>query len=109
MSRANAQVKFPDGTIKHGIYNGTIDVYMAYLTNSNEEAWNLWDAYKKSGYDDSLFEKRGDTEFFEVEIADDYGGGDTYRGQATKSQIVSELDTDDMEKIKDGLPEWWVS
>ncbi len=109
MSRANAQVKFPDGTIKHGIYNGTVDVYMPFLKDSSEEAWNTWQVYREGGFNDDLFENPADTQVFDVEIADAYGGGDCYIGKATKSQIVSTTLADDMErKGNGGKPDWWV-
>lgn len=109
MSRANAQVKFPDGTIKHGIYNGTSDVYMEWLFDTPEQAWNCWDSYRASGFDHRQFSNPFDDTFFDVEIADDYGGGDCYIGRASKTQIVSSTNVDFMNRKGDGgLPDWWV-
>ena len=109
MSRANAQVRFPDGTIKYGIYNGTVDVYWEPLFDSAEEAWEAWREYYNSEplnvnkwlniYDDG---------YYDVEIADDYGRGDCYIGRASKSQIVSAVNVEYMNrKGKGGLPDWW--
>lgn len=110
MSRANAQVKFPDGTIKHGIYNGTADVYMAYLFDTPEEAWECWQKYREPHFDSKLFDKPYDDTFYKVEIADDYGGGDCYIGRASKSQIVGALNVDHMiRKNDEGRPDWWVN
>lgn len=109
MSRANAQVRFPDGTIKFGIYNGTADIYMEWLFNTPEEAWDAWQKYRESGYDSKTFDKPFDDVYFDVEIADDYGGGDCYLGRANKSQIVSAVLADHMNRKGDGgLPDWWV-
>lgn len=111
MSRANAQVRFPDGTIKYGIYNGTVDYYWHPLFDTPEEAWQAWNSYYKSTpMDDSSYPHYDGMDYVEqVEIADDYGSGDTYRGTATKRYIASNLEADLMVKKSDGLPEWWVS
>lgn len=108
MSRANAQVKFPDGTIKHGIYNGTIDHFWFPLFDTSEQAWDAWHEYYESKpMDDDKWQHPYDDSYYTVEIADDYGGGAIYIGRASKSQIVSDVDTDKMVKIGDGLPKWW--
>lgn len=112
MSRANAQVKFPDGTIKYGIYNGTVDAYWSPLFNSSEEAWRAWDEYyKNDALDDRKWRDPYDDSFYDVEIADDYGGGDCYIGRASKSQIVGATNVDFMNRIKrngtGGIPDWW--
>lgn len=109
MSRASAQVRFPDGTVKHGIYNGTADVYMPWLFNTSDEAWDCWQKYRESGFDHKKFGNPFDDSYFDVEIADCYGGGDCYLGRASKSQIVSSVNTDYMNRKGDGgLPGWWV-
>ena len=109
MSRASAQVKFPDGTIKYGVYNGTVDIYWAPLFNSSEEAWGAWREYYGSDADSSKWTNPFDDTYYDVEITDDYGGGDTYLGRASKSQIVSSLNVDHMNNIKSGRADWWVS
>lgn len=119
MSRASAQVKFPDGTIRHGIYNGTVDVYWPYLFATSEDAWAAWDEYynskpmsDKKWADAVRYEQVGGP-FYDVEIADSYGGGDGYYGKATKNVIVSQTRVDYMTQIRrggkvGGLPDWWV-
>lgn len=110
MSRANAQVKFPDGTIKYGIYNGTVDVYWAPLFNSSEEAWDAWtEYYKKETLDERRWLDPHDDSYYDVEIADSYGNGSTYNGRASKSQIVGATNIDFMNQKLSGLPEWWSS
>lgn len=109
MSRANAQVKFPDGTIKYGIYNGTIDCYWFPLFDTAEQAWEAWEEYYNTKpMDDSKWEQPYDDSYYTVDIADDYGSGETYIGRASKSQIVSDTNTDKMVSIGMGLPRWWV-
>ena len=123
MSRANAQVRFPDGTIKYGIYNGTVDVYWEYLFDTSEEAWAAWEKYyypsgrgiltDNKPLDDAWLEEKTKDSFwqkpiFDVEIADDYGGGDCYVGRATYDRIWSATDVDRMNRKGDGgLPDWW--
>lgn len=109
MSRANAKIKFPDGTIKYGIYNGTVDVYWEPLFNSSSEAWKAWkEYYNNEPLDDKKWLNGFNDGYYDVEIADDYGGGDCYTGRATKSQIVSATNVDFMNrKGKGGLPNWW--
>jgi len=108
MSRATAQVKFPDGTIKYGIYNGTIDVYWQPLFYSEKEAWDAWDEYYNSSTmkDDKWLNAYDDT-YYDVEIADSYGSGNCYLGRASKSQIVSATNIDYMNNIS-GFPDWWI-
>ena len=109
MSRANAQVKFPDGTIKFGIYNGTVDYYWEPLFDSPDKAWAAWEEYyATSPLDDSKWINPYDDTYYDVDLADDYGGGSTYFGKASKSQIVGATDTDKLRHNTDGLPEWWV-
>lgn len=107
MSRATAEVKFPDGTIKYGIYNGTVDIFFRPLFNSVDEAWEAWREFYTGECDDSKWLNNYDDTYYDVEIADSYGGGTTYIGRASKTQIVSAINIDYMNKIKSGLPEWW--
>jgi hypothetical protein len=107
MSRASARVKFPDGTIKHTVYNGTMDVYWRPLFNTPKAAWDAWREYYSDKLDDSKWLNSWDDGFYDVQISDDYGGGTTYIGRASKSQIVSAIDTDRMNLIKRGRADWW--
>lgn len=109
MSRASVQVKFPDGTIKYGIYNGTADVFWKPLFDNSEEAWKAWEEYYNSKpMNDSKWINVYDDSYYDVEIANDYGSGTCYIGRASKSRIVSATDTDYMNRIDDKLPGWWV-
>ena len=112
MSRANAQVKFPDGTIRYGIYNGTTDHYWEYLFESSEEAWKEWDKYYKNmgTYKPTIpYWDAVEGTYYDVEIADDYGGGDCYIGRASIYAIYSPLNVDHLNRKnpKGGLPDWW--
>jgi len=42
VSRATAKVKISHGTIKYGIYNGTVDFYWSPLFDMSDEAWQAW-------------------------------------------------------------------
>jgi len=112
VSRATAKVKFPDGTIKYGIYNGTVDFYWSPLFDMSDEAWQAWHEYCTiANFDTAKWDAREplDAEEYDVEIADDYGYGHTYSGRATKWGIKSSLDIGIMDHVQRGLPEWWFS
>lgn len=112
MSRANARVLFPDGSVKYGIYNGTVDVFWPFLFDTADEAWSNWEEYYKQpsqGYSkwESQYDPERDGNICDVEIANDYGYGQTYLGRANKHQITSDTDIDNMDSVKRGLPDWW--
>lgn len=102
MSRAGATATFPDGTIKYGIYNGTVDVFKRHLFDTSEEAWNYWDELKKAGYDDSkwIAKEPEQAQIFDIKLHTSYGSGRTYKAKATKYAITSSCDIDDLEEIK---------
>ena len=103
MSNASAAVRFPDGTIRYGIYHGTSDTMFGALFVSIDEAWEnsrtarMWDNGDKS------------LEVFPVVIYSDYGSGCYWEGTATKDSIVSGFaywgDYDDI-PITNGRPDW---
>lgn len=99
MSRTIAKVKFPDGDIKYGIYNGTTDFFWQPLFCSPQEAWDSWKIYyqtpQKEGKPDvndkylhEIMKYRLRMKiFYPVEIANEYGGVSFYKGMATKNYI----------------------
>lgn len=116
MSSASAAVLFPDGEIRYGIYNGTSDVMYPSLYATVDEAWDAWSnsqSRSKSSFPRirELWEKGAATEVFDVAIYSDYGGGWSWRGQATTTDIVDGLDPYDDSHAPtriDGEPEWLV-
>ena len=45
MSRALMTLTFADQTVLYGIYNGTVDLCMTWLTQTPEEAWACYRAW----------------------------------------------------------------
>jgi hypothetical protein len=103
MSRATATVTYPDGTVKYGIYNGTVDIFCRHLFDTPEEAWAYWDEYKKADYDSKKWDSREpeQQQIYDVVLRSFYGSGSTYKGRATKYTIEGSYDTDDLQQIKE--------
>jgi hypothetical protein len=51
MSREILYARFPDGTVRYGVYDGSSDVAHSSLFASREEAWAWWDAYRADAAD----------------------------------------------------------
>lgn len=98
MSRASASVHFPDGTIRHCLYHGTVDCLWPRLFDTSREAW---DAYGTDGG-----ERPRAAAGEPVEIYSDYGDGFWWRGTATRDYVTSELDVTEIEELFDGTPDW---
>lgn len=98
MSRATLYVRFPDGTLRYGIYNGTSDIARSELTDTPQHAWG--------GYQDDV--DPGPDEA--VDIASDYGGGFAWKGTATRTQLTSGHDMmeADADSYFNSLPDWAV-
>ena len=109
MSHSSAAVRFSDGTILHGEFNGTVDVLFPFLYKTEEERNNNWRP-KKWKYCNNKKHKRE-----EVEIAVTYGGGWYWKGIACKKCmiVISPLSLECMGEEKDfpfpenGLPDWY--
>jgi hypothetical protein len=96
VSRATLYVRFPDGTLRYGLYNGTDDEMWAPLYDTPQAAWG--------GYSWSPSADTGEGE--PVEIATDYGGGGSWTGTATRNEVTSPADGED--NYERGLPGWAV-
>lgn len=71
MSRGSAAVLFPDGEVRYGIYNGTVDLMWRHLFDTTTEAWDAWDVYYRGdGTEPPVPEGE---EVFDVVIYSDYG------------------------------------
>jgi hypothetical protein len=102
MSRAGLRVVFPDGTVRCGIYEGTVDIAYPWLYDTDREAWDN----SRNGH------RRGEEpvgEVFDVVIYSDYGGGFWWHGKAAKNVITEGCDTWPYNgtpiKVYDGMPE----
>lgn len=104
MSRATLYVRFPDGEIRYGIYNGTIDAAGFFaLVGTVDEAWDA----KADDNFERYPEPVGPVE--PVEIATDYGGGFHWIGAAARNTLVNGNDpyfADEAGATIDGLPLW---
>lgn len=100
MSRSSMAVRFPDGTVKYGIYNGTSDVANADLHDTQNEAWEA---------EGCFFDLTPVGEEEDVVIFSAYGGGFYWPSKATRNRITGPTDLDDFSHLTtDGAPEWVV-
>lgn len=95
MSHANLTVRFPDGTLRYGLYDGSWDRMLPGLFDADGQAWVFGGEVMDIG----------DPEEHEVRIACDYGGGGSWSGRATRERITSDLEARD--DYENGLPGWW--
>jgi hypothetical protein len=98
MSRAGLRVVFPDGEVRCGMYQGTIDVCDPWLYATDKEAWDDNRPSSRSLGEDP----EGDV--FDVVIYSDYGGGFWWRGKAAKNVITEGRDWWYLE-THDGVPD----
>lgn len=111
MSRANLMVRFPDGTIRHGLYDGTSDIVMRPLYATAIQAWDVYcnDRNDAWGTDEQWNDFNGMVGEA-VEIFTDYGGGFWWHGEALTEWVTSgiHLHEDDLETY-DGRPDWVIN
>lgn len=116
MSRATAAVRFQDGTVKWGIYDGTSDILIPRLFDGPDEPWDAYYADRKGLPKVELWpEAEGEPE--PVTIYSDYGGGWTWESMATRNVVTEGLDpfeyVEDLSSAEykrprtDGTPEWF--
>lgn len=108
MSRASAYVKFPDGTVRAGIYNGTVDWMFPWLWDTSDEAWDHYTrTYADRGPEERSWSEPPEGEVVDVVIYSDYGRGSYWPGRAAKNVIVDGLNPwdEDIDE-EDGQPEW---
>jgi hypothetical protein len=102
MSRATLYVRFPDGQVKYGIYNGTVDIAQPWLVDTPTEAWDIWHGGNLTHY-----WQESQPEGEPVDVATDYGGGFSWQGRATTDRLVDGFEPFELDS-HDGLPEWAV-
>lgn len=111
MSRATAAVRFPDGTVKWCLYNGTSDNLIPRLFDSPIEPWDAYYA-KRDGPEQVNLWPEPEGEVVPVTIYSDYGGGWTWPGTAAPNVVVGPLDPwddDTWNKRVDGRPDWYTT
>ena len=108
MSHSTAAVRFiSDGLILHGEYDGTSDVMLPKLYDTNEERSANWRSLDWP-YHDKTCDKSED-----VIIAVSYGGGFSWQATAcrhckliTSRYMPFDQEDDKFERV-DGLPDWY--
>lgn len=92
MSRAGAEVRFPDGTIKYTLYDGTTDILGRRLYADQEAAWDSYRLERSKVWSDPYGDYPINTawEIFDVVIYSDYGGGRHWPGKATLIAVEPE-------------------
>jgi hypothetical protein len=96
-------VRFPDGTIRHGLYQSTADIAFGDLVDTFE-ATQCADYYaNRRRWDQAPPDGAG----VPVEVATVYGGGFAWRATATPDYLTSCRDPweGDTERT-DGIPPW---
>lgn len=103
MSSASLAVRFPNGDIRYGVYNGTSDLARPALHETPEEAWeHRHDPWPQLAIEEAASEAEP------VEVATNYGNGFWWTGSmATRELITSGYSPfDEAEEEHDGLPDW---
>lgn len=110
MSHAQGRVKFPSGNIGYLEYNGTSDVMLPNIYESEEEMLKNW---RKQEW---KFCKDKNHTHIDVEVATSYGGGFSWPAKAcVECNIIidnlmpfeNHFDTNESIMRIDGIPEWW--
>ncbi len=99
MSRATMFVKFPDGEIRYGIYNGTSDIARTDLFETLDQAWN--NRSQPANWADWA-EGEGEP----VDVATNYGGGFSWKATATKDFLTSGHDPYELDSYSPDFPDW---
>ena len=111
MSHSTAAVKFGDGSIMHGEFNGTVDVLLPSLYLTEEERKDNWRSYptKWKRCDNKEHQQE------EVDVAVSYGNGWYWKATACRECmcVIEPLSLETMGEgtdfpfPKDGLPNWY--
>lgn len=107
MSHSTAAIKFSDGFIIHGEYNGTSDVMLPQFYLTQEERHANWRTMNWP-YHDKTCDKSED-----VIVATSYGGGFNWPSKACRTCLLLTdrwmpfIGEEDEYKVTDGLPDWY--
>ena len=95
-------VRYPDGTIRYGIYQSTADMALPDLVDTFE-ATQQPEYHANRHHWDNAPDGPGEP----VDVATVYGGGFSWHGTATEDYITSGLDPwGDGQQSTDGIPAW---
>lgn len=102
MSHANGTCTFNDGVVCYFEYNGTVDITLPELYSTKEELRENW--RKDIDWGD-VTQRRADAgdSLEDVELYSEYGGGFSYKGTASKKQMIIVWDEVSEETHK----QWW--
>lgn len=100
MSSGNMWVRFPDGTIQHGIYQGTSDTAYSKLFDTWQDAAKAYRNKEPLG----SWPPPPDDEAVDVDVASDYGWGFHWKGKAIKGNLFT-CDSGAAGETK-GIPDW---
>ena len=101
MSRANLFVRMPDGEVRYGIYNGTIDMAETRLYDTPAQAWDGW--HDGTSCDRDAEPGAGEP----VIVATDYGGdGWAWEATATRDHLMSGTEPYETDGEFLPMPEW---
>lgn len=113
MSKALALVRFKDGTILRGCYDGTCDFLYQWLITEQElqEKYDGsifdWVEQKTKNYDNKPINSNILTDLEEVEVFSNYGSGFSWKDKASKSKMMMENSTGiDYVRWSDDIPDW---
>ena len=116
MSRAIALVRFNDGTILRGCYNGTSDFLSQWLITDEEleEKYDgvcfSWDSKNWDNYDDIYIDPDTVEDSESVEIFSDYGNGFSWKGEASRNKFVVTSPTNlDCVDWTENIPTWVIN
>lgn len=106
MSHAYSAVKFPDNSIFHFEYNGTVDMCYPRLRDSINEVEKFWRDVDNSDFDNA---HNCPHQKEVIEIATTYGGGFSWNGLGCK---ICKIITDNLypqydNNYSNGLPDWY--
>jgi hypothetical protein len=94
VSHATLYVRFADGAVRYGWYDGSNDVVLAPLFDTPQEVWARRPQTGAHGHGGEP-----------VRLATDYGGGSSWDGRATHEHVI-DGGAQDWPGYEAGLPTW---
>lgn len=94
-------VRFPDGTVRHGLYRSSCDLALPDLVDTFEATQGPGYYANQRRWDDVPAGPG-----VPVEVATVYGGGFAWRGTAVPDYLLSGADPWEGGSPTDGVPDW---